>query len=581
MRLRDLKRTVALAVAVVLAAGACGSPSTSTPSANPLNLITPGKLIVGYSPYKGLIDVVNGEPVGVYGIMIKETATRLGLQVVYQPYDFPALIPAMQANRFDVLVAGFSITQARARILYYSQPHMMGPEVLSVRPGETIGSWEEAKAKGLTLAVVQGFYEIGTWDQLGIKYHTFDNNDSCYMDVINGGAFGCAVGTFDGLLRQATDPTNPIAKLDTMVLSGPLNQADLNAFAVSHDKPALSNAIRQVMTDLWRDGVVEKAFATVFGNDKYGEFFMTPPVGQALYIPGPWEDGVTPPASEKYPAVTPVVSGKLTVGILGDTPLLSLKDGNLAGPEATVLKFAADKLGLTLTGTKIDDATAALNDKKVDLVAGELAATQDRVNHFWMTTPVGFSPDYMYVKPGTDGAYPGYKSWEDVKAAGGKIAVVSGDPRKGDIASVADVLEVSDAAAGLKAVVDGSALAFVGSTVDYVSAASADPAIVSAGIGWVRNNNAFTAGAAVRVGREGEQPHDDRCDEPGDRGGLAAESHQPGLPPGIQRGEHHCPRCAGAHRDRDELRCFQRLPVQGDPAAGPVAGATRIRQVAP
>lgn len=500
MRPRMLPKAATLGMVLILALSACGNSSSESSSTNPLNLITPGKLLVGYNPYKGLIDVVDGEPVGVYGIMIKETAKRLGLEAVYQPYDFPALIPAMQANRFDVLVAGFSITQARARILYYSMPHMMGPEVLSVRPGETVGSWEEAKAKDLTLAVVQGFYEIGTWDQIGIKYHTFDNNDSCYMDVVNGGAFGCAVGTFDGLLRQATDPGSPIAKLDTMVLSGPLNQADLNAFAVSHDKPELANTIRQQMTDLWRDGVVADAFAEVFGNDQYGEYFMTPPVGQALYIPGPWEDGVTPPASTTYPKVTPVASGKLTVGVLGSTPLLTLSDGKLAGPEAAVLQFAADKLGLTLSGVEITDPKAALNDKTVDLVAGQLAATEDRVRSFWMTTPVGFSPDYMYVKPGDDGAYPSYTSWEDVKTAGGKIAVVTGDPRMSDVQSVATVLEVPNASAGLKAVADGTALAFVGSTVDYVAAASADPTIVNAGIGWVRNNNASTAGAAYAWG---------------------------------------------------------------------------------
>lgn len=516
MRSRNLSRVAAFAACIALLTSACGSTPTPAPTtgSSDLNLITPGKLLVGYSPYKGLIDVVNGEPVGVYGIMIKETAKRLGLEAVYQPYDFAALIPAMQANRFDILVAGFSITQPRARILYYSVPHMMGPEVLSVRPGEKIGSWEEAKTRNLTLAVVQGFYEIGTWDKLGIKYHTFDNNDSCYMDVVNGGAFGCAVGTFDGLLRQATDPTNPIAKLDTMVLSGPLNQADLNAFAVSHDKPALANAIRQTMTDLWRDGVVQQAFASVFGNDKYGEFFMSPPVGQALYVPGPWEDGVVPPAADKYPSVTPVAKGNLTVGVLADSPLLTLKDGKLAGPEAAILQFAAEKLGLTLAGVKIDDAAAALNDGKVDVVAGQVAATTDRVNQFWMTTPIGFSPDYMFVKPGKDGAYPGYASWEDVKAAGGKLAAVSSDPRLNDMKSVADVLEVDTAAAGLKAVVDGSALAFSGTTVDYAAAASADPNIVQAGIGWVRNNDSFTAGSAYAWGvKAGNRSMTDALDQ--------------------------------------------------------------------
>jgi hypothetical protein len=57
-------------------------------------------------------------------------------------------------------------------------------------------------------------------------------------------------------------------------------------------------------------------------------------------------------------------------------------------------------------------------------------------------------------------------------------------------------VEVADAAAGLKAVAAGTALAFSGSTVDYAAATSADPEIAKAGIGWVRNNNSFTAGAA-------------------------------------------------------------------------------------
>lgn len=507
MRSRKLSRTVALVACLMLVVGACGSSTSPTPgtasaadSSNPLNLITPGKLIVGYTPYKGLIDIVNGEPVGVYGTLIKETAKRLGLEAVYQPYDFPALIPALQAGRFDILAAGFSITQSRARILYYGLPHMMGPQVLSVRPGDKISSWEEAKAKNLTLAVLQGSLEIGIWDQLGIKYHTFDNNDSCYMDVVNGGAFGCATGTFDGLLRQATDPQNPIAKLDTMVMSGPLNQADLNAFAISHDKPALASAVQQVMAQLWRDGVVEGAFATVFGSKTYGEFFMTPPVGQPIYVPGPWEDGVTPPASASYPSVTPVVAGSLTVGVLADTPLLTLKDGALSGPEAKILQFASDKLGLKLKGVSITDAKAALNGKQVDVVAGQLAATEERVKQFWMTTPVGFSPDYLYVKPGEGGAYPSYASWEDVKAAGGPIAVVAGDPREANIKSVADVVEVADAASGLKAVAAGTALAFVGSTVDYAAATSANAEIAKVGIGWVRNNDAFTSGATYAWG---------------------------------------------------------------------------------
>jgi hypothetical protein len=118
-----------------------------------------------------------------------------------------------------------------------------------------------------------------------------------------------------------------------------------------------------------------------------------------------------------------------------------------------------------------------------------------------MTMPVGFSPDYIYVKPGEDGSFPAYASWEDVKKANGKLAVVTGDPRLADLQTAGiDVLTVDSAAAGLKAVVAGTALGFVGTSIDYAVAASADPTISGAGIGWVRNSDLFTKGEAYAWG---------------------------------------------------------------------------------
>ena len=48
-----------------------------------------------------------------------------------------------------------------------------------------------------------------------------------------------------------------------------------------------------------------------------------------------------------------------------------------------------------------------------------------------MSQPLGFSPDYMYVKPGEDGGFPAFTSWESVKEAGGQIAIESANPATG------------------------------------------------------------------------------------------------------------------------------------------------------
>jgi hypothetical protein len=160
-----------------------------------------------------------------------------------------------------------------------------------------------------------------------------------------------------------------------------------------------------------------------------------------------------------------------------------------------VLSFVAQKMGLQPTFIEVDDVAGALNSDSIDIAAGALAATEEGSCQYWQSMPIGFNPDYIYVMPGDGGGYPEWSSWEDVTAAGGALAVVSGNPRIADlVASGADVIEVDTPIAGLQAVVDGSALGFVGSSIDYIVAASSNQEIADAGIGFVRNVNLYTYG---------------------------------------------------------------------------------------
>lgn len=502
MRPRHLAQLPVVLAAALLIVTACSNtpPAPSASAGANLGLVTPGKLTIGYFPSFPVTDVKDGKGVGTNGALMQEVADHLGLQAVWQPYAFAALIPALQSHRIDTLAAGFSITQPRAQILHYGPPFTFGIETLIVKPGTAIGSWEEAAQKGLTLATVKGFFQLGEWEQLGIKSHAFDNTDACVQDVISGGAAGCAIGSFELAYRKATDPNSPEAQLTQVIMNGPRILADLNTFAVAEDRPDLANAVSQAITDLWRSGGVDTAYKSIFQQADYS-IFLTPATGQAMYLPGPWEQGVTAPASTTYPKVTTVASGTLTVGVGNDTPLLKLSGSSLSGPEADILSYAASKLGLTVKGVHVTDEAGALNNGTADVLAGQLAASADRTSQYWMTQPIGFGPDYIYVKPGEDGSFPAYTSWEDVQKAGGKLAVVNGDPRVADLqADGAPIMSVDTPDAGLTAVVNGQALGFVGSAVDYATAASANPTIANAGIGWVRNGNLYTKGFAYSWG---------------------------------------------------------------------------------
>jgi cystine transport system substrate-binding protein len=500
---KPIRLTASLAIAALVfsAAPAAGQDDMTAD----FNLREDGKLIVAYFPSPGISDVVDGEFLGWSAFLDLEVAKRLGLELVPSSFDFAAIFPALQSHRVDMIGAAMAGTQPRAQVLWLINPmQLVGAETIIVRPGTELSSWEEAAEKDLTLASVKGYFQITAWEDLGIEVHAFDNNDACMTDVLNGGADGCAIGAFGLIYRQATLPGDPLSGLDQVEMTGPRIVLDNSTIAVAKDNPEMANAVSQIFKDMWRDGTVDAAGRSAFGDVDFS-LFLAPPVGGNLYVVGPWEEGVVPPTPETYPEFTTLNEGTLTVGVLGDSPMLQLADGAISGPEAQIVQFAADELGLTLDVVSIDDDAAALRGDEVDVVVGKLETTPERTSQYWMTqVPVGFSPDYIYVT-GSGGSST---SWEELTADGGALSVVAGDPRIDDIQAVGvEVQEFPDATAALLAVADGSAAGFVGTTLDYVTAASADQSISETVTGWLRNSNTKTLGHAfgwgVKAGNAG------------------------------------------------------------------------------
>ena len=463
-------------------------------NAEDYNLVNPGYLTIGNHMIAGINNEVDGEYQGVFAEITKTLAKRMELELVFKWFDFAALIPTVQSGRVDAIGPALSVTQSRAQVFNYGEVMFLQPECLSVRNGETIESWEDAADRGLTLATVVGYFQIGIWEELGINVRTFDNTVAAFTDLVNGGSDGVGVGCFELSYYQSQHPDSDIAtKLTQMDISGPTVTVDMNTFGLIKTNPGLARELQQQLKDMWRSGEIEAAYKKVLGEGRYDPYINSP-AGQAIYYPGPWEGGAAPPASDVYGSVDVANSGTLTVGVVENSPLLSVSGSTLSGPEAKILQYAADKFNLKLVGVAISDATAALNDGTVDVVAGAVVQNEADSHQVWYTTPTGFNPDYIYVKPGDGGGYPGFGKWEDVE---GKIAVVSGNSRIADMkATGADVMEVSDTHAGLHAVADGSAAGFVGSTLDFVDSQSRNPDLGDANIGFVRNVNSHTYGEA-------------------------------------------------------------------------------------
>ncbi|WP_029011690.1 transporter substrate-binding domain-containing protein [Niveispirillum irakense] len=127
------KWIAALALAGVTALAGCGQNDQAGQTAgtnaaggvpNPLRVATEG----AYPPYN-MVDA-SGDLVGFEIDMMKDVCKRMGTECQFVAQAWDGMIPALQAGRFDAIVAGMSITDERAQAVDFSAGYTTTPAYL-------------------------------------------------------------------------------------------------------------------------------------------------------------------------------------------------------------------------------------------------------------------------------------------------------------------------------------------------------------------------------------------------------------------------------------------------------------------
>ncbi len=146
----------------------------------------------GYMPFE-MMDK-NGAYVGFDLDIARELAKAMGSDIKLVPVntDFDGMVPALIANKFDVIISGMTITQARNLQISFSDPYIVvGQTVLvnSKHKGK-ITSWEQLNDPKYTVVSRQGTTgEEATrrnFTKANIK--TFEKEADGALEVANGRA---------------------------------------------------------------------------------------------------------------------------------------------------------------------------------------------------------------------------------------------------------------------------------------------------------------------------------------------------------------------------------------------------------
>jgi polar amino acid transport system substrate-binding protein len=103
----------------------------------------------------------DGKRTGFAVELVKMMATDIGVELKLLDYDWKGLIPAVVSGKADFLAADMTPKATRALVLNFTDPYMYSRNVIYSKKSKPFVTWQDACAKGLSVAVTQGSSNIG------------------------------------------------------------------------------------------------------------------------------------------------------------------------------------------------------------------------------------------------------------------------------------------------------------------------------------------------------------------------------------------------------------------------------------
>lgn len=255
----NLRTCLTLLGALSLAAAA--TAQTCTPKVAASELVKPGTLVMSTNPTLPPMQFVDssGALKGMRITLGDEIAKRLCLKPEYIKIEFSAMVPGLQAGRWDIINTGIFWTEERAKLMQMIQYEAQAVSI-SVGKGNPLKITKPEDLAGRTVGVELGGFEERMLKQLDqamtakglkpINVRTFDNFATAYQ-ALRAGQTEASV-TIDSTGAE-------YAK------RGEFDRAISGLFptpvALALKNPTLANAVVGVFNDMQKDGSYSKLMA--------------------------------------------------------------------------------------------------------------------------------------------------------------------------------------------------------------------------------------------------------------------------------------------------------------------------------
>ena len=198
----------------------------------------------------------NGKRTGFDIDLVEAIGKKLGKQVEWVDIDFKGLIPGLVSHRFDMAVSAIYITDARKKVVDFTEPYYAGGLVAMVKDGSPIQKLADLDGKKVTVQV--GTKSVGFLQQHYPKVQRVEveKNQEMFNLVDIGRADAAVTGKPAAYQYVRTRP-------GLKVLPEQLTTEEYG-MALRKDEPELTKAVNKAIEQLKADGtyaaIVKKWF---------------------------------------------------------------------------------------------------------------------------------------------------------------------------------------------------------------------------------------------------------------------------------------------------------------------------------
>lgn len=249
--MKTLKKVLAVVLAVCMVAvtfAACSSDKAKNGSAT----IKEGKLIMATNAAFPPYEYKEGEKiVGIDAEIAQAIADKLGLELEIVDTDFNSIIPGVQSGKYDMGMAGMTVTPKRLKTLDFSDSYATGIQSIIVPENSKIKTVDDLSSStkiGVQVATTGSIYAS---DDYGSEAVNEFKNGAAAVQALVAGKIDCVI--IDNEPAKAFVKANKGLKiLDTAYTE------EEYAICFKKGNTELQKKVNDALNELIKDGTVQK-----------------------------------------------------------------------------------------------------------------------------------------------------------------------------------------------------------------------------------------------------------------------------------------------------------------------------------